>query len=215
MTNLFLIFGVLLMLFVNIVRAKKYNYKVSFSILTTLVLTIFGLIGVKLLYFIENNYYGGNSFFGALFFTPIFMIFYFIIFKKNIKQGLNYIALPISLMLFSMKICCYIGGCCYGKFFSWYGNGNIRFPIQLIESCASLCIAVTLYAIEFKNKHVLYSYFIIYAISRFGFEFFRETNKIIFGLSRGQINSLLLLLITLILILLETIKKTKDAKNRT
>lgn len=155
----------------------------------------------------------GFVFYGGLF-GVLWALSLYVKYTANYsKTTLFYLIAPcIPLFHAFGRIGCFLAGCCYGirphtpiELF-----GLIKFyqiPVQLIESFFEFCLFVLLLLIEYKYKHVqnlLSIYMIVYAIFRFGIEFFRGdiVRGIWLGLSTAQ-------WISIAIILYYIIKKSK------
>ena len=107
------------------------------------------------------------------------------------------------------RIGCFLEGCCYGMESERFGiaftysqvapNGVPLLPVQLIESAAELLIFLILQVMlrkGHKGVSLLWTWAILYAITRFVLEFFRgdEYRGVIGGISLSQVISLALLL---------------------
>ena len=104
-------------------------------------------------------------------------------------------------------IACLFKGCCSGYAASW-GVYNprcdgITFPIQLIESLASLTIAIILMVRTYKNNYVASEkeyplMLVMYGGVRFVLEFFRDNEKIVLGCSGLAFHALFMLLVGIV-----------------
>jgi len=91
------------------------------------------------------------------------------------------------------RIGCFFSGCCYGAVSSvpWavYQAGALRHPSQLYSAAVSLSIfAVLLYA-QGKVKYegdLFRIYLLLFGLTRFVLEFFRERSAVFLGLSLAQ-----------------------------
>ncbi len=204
--------GIAFMILTCLYRAEKFQIKKIVAILTAIMLAIFGYIGAKILYIIENlNYikaYGitsaGVSFFGTVFFMPIFITFMALLFKKKIIDFLDYCTPSGLVMLTCVRLGCFMNGCCHGKTI-WLLNRPVTIPAQLIECLFDILLLEIILRLEshgfFKGK--MYALFMGgYGIIRFGVEFIRDTPKNILHLSNGQWFSCYCLIICIIVLLL-------------
>jgi phosphatidylglycerol---prolipoprotein diacylglyceryl transferase len=75
------------------------------------------------------------------------------------------------------RIGCFFNGCCYGKVSSrqWsvYQHGHWRYPTQFFSSAAAICLF--LFILRSKSlKNPFAAYILLWAMARFGIEFYRE-----------------------------------------
>ena len=168
-------------------------------------------------------FYGG--FIGALIGIYVFASKYKYL-KGQEKNLIDLYAVVFPLFHTFGRIGCFFGGCCYGVE-SHFGfrtdtntlnpsiNGVTRLPIQLIEaSCNLIIFFIMLYLFKkglFKNL-LIYIYMIIYGTVRFIDEFFRgDTYRgFIFGISTSQFISILLIIFSIVMLLLEHSKKSRE-----
>lgn len=133
-------------------------------------------------------------------------------------------AMGVAMGLFFGRIGCFLGGCCYGlvtehwvgaRFPAWSPTSEGQFregllahpgqislpvhPTQLYEAVGCLLISVFLSQWGPRKKrfdgHVALMFLILYAVLRFGLEFFRADDRgLYFGVSTSQWLSLAILL---------------------
>ena len=170
-------FGAIAMFVPVFFQSIWYSIKKWKSILVTVALTITGFLGTYLLFFIENGWFGGTSFYGAIFFVPIiFSIFAKII---NIPFGIlmNLCAPAECVMLAIMKIKCNLDGCCAGRVIHTTADGtSVVFPSQIMELIVAVIIFIALIFIAYRKKNsvILYPiYMIAYGATRFILNYFR------------------------------------------
>jgi len=168
--------------------------------------------------------FGGSVFYGGL--IGGLIAGYIYIKKKKLDKELFFDIGAVMIPLFHIfgRIGCFLSGCCYGvesKFGFTYtkslieqANGVNRFPIQLVEASYNLILFILLFIFYKKEKFkgsLIYLYLILYPIGRFIFEFFRgdEYRGFIFGLSTSQFISILLLVFSMGMLILQKIKSKK------
>ncbi len=215
-----IIIGVLWFYF-TISKKRKLNYKYSYFIVMSALLG--GLLGSKLLVFIENI--------SILIKHPSY-IKYFILTGKSIVGGLlggllgikafkkiakletfhcgNEIAPAIALAMGIGRIGCFLTGCCYGIKTTLpigvdFGDGIRRIPTQLIEMLFCFILFGILFYRQKKNKDlpqgILFRELVLYYfIFRFFIEFIRDTNKNILFLSIYQVISIIGIILMLLYI---------------
>jgi prolipoprotein diacylglyceryltransferase len=138
---LFILIGTAAMMILSLLRRKKYRLSLWKAILTPFVLTIFGVLGTLVLFFIETGQWGGVSFYGSVFLIPVGLLLYSWLIKEKYTHVLDFSVTQICAMLACMKISCLVDGCCFGILLFQHTNGQmIRFPSQIIEMIVSVCI---------------------------------------------------------------------------
>ncbi len=175
---LFLFAGTVLMFFPIWRMDKVAKVPIWKSAVHSVVLTLMGTIGTLLMFYVENGYFGGISFFGAVFFVPLVFPLVALALKIPYGQIMDRCAVGECVMLALMKVHCMLGGCCIGRVLGTTAQGTvIRFPSRLAE----MAVAGILFAILFiwfkkgKRPGLLYPwYMLLYGIVRFGLNFLRE-----------------------------------------
>lgn len=142
-------------------------------------------------------------------------------------QTINVLTVCIPLFHSISRIGCFYGGCCYGKI----SNGLIsityttrelgeiitaqRIPIQLIEATFNLILFLyllrSMHSNNWKGKHLLTKYLLIYSTGRFVLEFFRGdiARGTICGVSFSQIISICIW----IFLIYQKLKNSKEETN--
>ena len=96
------------------------------------------------------------------------------------------------------RIACFIGGCCYGKVshvaWSVAEQGALRHPTQLYLSFAAAATFVLLVVLDRSKRlpenGLFYTQGMLFCISRFAIEFFRDGNAAVAGLTTAQLASM-------------------------
>lgn len=226
--------GVIVSAYIVYLRLPKYGYNRRIILLFAVFSLGFMALGAKLLFFITQFpkvftdfsihkfihtfvvsgfvYYGGV--YGALLGTLLVAK----ILGLNNQKLCNFAAPIFALFHGIGRVGCFFGGCCYG--IPWSHGiamaedpGVPRFPVQLLEAAGEICIFVLLLCLDRKDKkrNLMWIYFFVYAVMRFGTEFLRGDliRGIWFGgLSTSQIIALLTIIGCIIYIIL-----TKRRKN--
>ena len=202
--KLFVTLGTALMIIVMLYCGKYYNMKIWKRIVTAIVFTLAGVLSVMIMAFIEKGTWGSRSFFGAVFFAPIFMIIYALIIHEKPSDVLDICGPSEAAMLVLMKINCSIDGCCYGYLMGVDGKGlDVRFPSQIVECIAAafICLALIWMIYKGKNRGTIYIwYMIIYGFVRFVLNWFRATKPYIWILPAGNFWALISFVLGLILL---------------
>lgn len=191
----FLIIGTALMMGVMVLANKWMGLPTGRLVIASALLTFAGVAGAMIMARIETGVWGGTSFYGAVFFAPLLMLLAAHLLKLQTADLLDLCAPAECVMLFLLKIHCYVAGCCYGKIMGIDGAGNIvRFPSQLTESATALVLMAVLVLMirsaRFRGT-IYYWYLLLYGLTRLGLNQMRETQPFIFGLSGGSFWSLI------------------------
>lgn len=207
----YLIVGTVLMIILSLLRRKKYGYNVFEVIVLMLFLAFSGVLGAFSMFFVENGSWGGQSFFGAVLFAPVFMFPIILIMRKKYGEVMSLCAPAECIMLATLKIHCLVVNCCKGNGF-FETNFNIK--LQLVESIVAIIVMIILLILENnkanKNKLFLW-YLVIYSSFRFVLNTFRKSLAIYaFGLPAGHFWALVSIVLGLsILFILNNLEKKK------
>ena len=188
--------GVIAMCVITVMRRKKYGMSIWKAIAFSLVLTVIGVLGCKVLFITENFEtvkeqgltFGGFSFFGAVFLIPICFLALAKPFGLLAWQAVDCCAPGVAIMISLMRIGCFIDGCCGAYPIEMFGQ-QVVLPVQLFEAAFDFVLLMLLWHVEDTNKAqgYLYTIFMIaYSVMRFGIEFLRDTPKDWLYLSHGQ-----------------------------
>ena len=194
--SIMLCVGVIAMSVITVLRRKKYSMSVWTAIAFSLVLTVVGVLGCKLLYIAENFEtfkqdgltFGGFSFFGAVFLIPLCFLALARLFGLRAWQAVDCCAPGVAIMISLMRIGCFIDGCCGAFPIELFGQWVVL-PVQLFEAAFDFVLLMVLWYLEDTKKAqtILYPVFMIaYSVMRFGIEFLRDTPKDWLSLSHGQ-----------------------------
>ena len=202
-----MILGYVMMIVVMILKRRREMYGLSRfgAVCFATMGLIFGVVGCKILYIIENVSYvrengftfGGFSFYGAVFILPLVMPVVGKTLKLRWCSALDCATICILAMLGTIRLGCYLNGCCGGKVFC-ISDFYFTFPIQLIECIWDFGILFTLLRWEKTGniKGFLYPRFLLlYGGARFFIEFLRNTPKDWLGFSHAQWFSMTAILI--------------------
>lgn len=173
-----------------------YHFNGVKTVLFTILLTIVGFSGAKLLFVLENLRValeegislGGVSFFGSVFLIPLLMPLIGYLFHLLADETMDICGPCVAIMICCMRLGCYLQGCCGG----WelcLGNLCFSWPTQALESIGDFTIFLLLahWQKDEKRRGQLYPLFMLfYSLMRFGVEFLRDTPKDWMFLSHGQ-----------------------------
>lgn len=137
--------------------------------------------------------------------------------RKSYKEFWDVMMVVPLAMFAGARIACTVTGCCAGYPSVWgvYNayTGDVRFPVQLIESIVSVVILLYVFVREKRRNFVpdgrnVPIILISYGIARFLTEFLHDDNKL-FGFTWMQIHCVAMLLVGLI-----TLRILKRSENK-
>ena len=185
--------AMLILIFALMVCYQEKRWK---SIPLSILLTVSGTIGTYIWFFVECSFWGGRSYYGAVFLVP--MMFTYVARWIKIPYGelMDYCAPAECVMLAIMKYQCLVDGCCGGIALRVLEDGStIFFPSQIVELVNALMIVAILLIVAVKQKYrgKIYAwYLLIYGTMRFVLNWFRSDNTpLLLGLPAGNLWSLL------------------------
>jgi phosphatidylglycerol:prolipoprotein diacylglycerol transferase len=195
----FMFLGYVVMVILMLLKRRRtiYGIKPLKAFLFATAVLFSGILGCKLLYIVENIElvkrdgltFGGFSFFGAALLVPLLMLLFGLAFRMNWSDTLDNSAINVLGMLGTIRIGCFLNGCCGGTM-CHIGTRNFTWPTQLLEAVCDFGILAWLLIIESRpnnRRGLLYPRFLIsYGVVRFIIEFMRDTPKDWLGLSHGQ-----------------------------
>ena len=237
--GLMIAIGILVAVCISIWRAKKKKMDPEPILDIVLIAMIGGFLGGKILYLIVDwknfiastdkmKYLGGSGFvvYGGIILAVTVSFVYFKFIKK--LDFLTYIDLvmpQVSVAQGFGRIGCFLAGCCYGAHTesaigvvfpegSLAPAGEKLWPTQIMMAVGNLIIAGLLYlaGMKFKKKgQIIGLYLILYAIGRFGIEFFRNDYRGAVGvLSTSQFISIFMCAIGVALFVWRTLAKDSE-----
>lgn len=217
-TVLLLLAGTAAMAAVMILCRKQYGISLWKALFSAVLLTLIGVLSVKLMFWLENGNFSGLSFFGAVFFIPVFALPVAWLLRIPYADYLDISAPSIAVMLGVMKVGCLISGCCKGKILAEHADGSVvRFPSQIFEMICALLIAAFLISLIQKGilTRKLYPFFmVLYGLTRFLLNLFRETEAFWWGMGIGNCWAILSTVLgILLLVFLHCTKKCPRPQN--
>lgn len=132
-----LIVGMIVMGVPMTLCAVRYGIAWWKGIITTVLLTVFGLIGTILIFYVETGRFGGTSFFGAVFFVPIAFALVSLILRMPYTKVLDLCTIGLCVTMALLRFNCRMSGCCGGRVLF----GDLRFPSQMVELTVGLGLA--------------------------------------------------------------------------
>ena len=196
--------GMVAMLIMTLLRKKTQFPQLAWWKIPVLmvILTVAGVAGTMILYFIETGEFGGTSFYGAVLFVPVLMLPALAL-KLNYHTVLDVCAGAECAMLTVMKLDCLSFGpedpaCCYGKQVELFGQ-SFQFPSQIVETLNSVFVGVVLIlAFRKMRRGSQYPlYMLVYGATRFLWNLLRypKPEDFILGIPQGNFWSIISMLI--------------------
>ena len=94
---------------------RFYNIPLWKVAVSCILLAAIGMIGVKLMFFIESGNWTGRSFYGAVFLIPVLMFPVARLLKVPYGDLMDLMPPGGCIMLALLKVKCKIDGCCFGR----------------------------------------------------------------------------------------------------
>ena len=199
--------GFAIMMLINLKTHKKYQLRKSVAVVITLITYVAGVTGAMIMgraytALIERFDAGGSTvaIFGAVVFTPIFMIIVSLLLGQSWRKVMDMLAPGIFIILTCAKFGCFLNACCPGRecSFGFYNElvGGIAFPSQLFESITMCIVVAFCFWYALKNKKCISGSVYpvtaaVYSVTRFFWEFMRyykyeEMRHLVFGMTFWQ-----------------------------
>ncbi len=224
--------GFAIMMILNIKDRARYKIEKRKAVIYTLITYVYGVVGAMIMgsiYTAAAKHLGSNevsrvAIFGAVIFTPIFLVLTFLLMRSDWRRNLDFLTPGIFIILACAKLGCFLDGCCAG--FAWEkGIYNPRlgfkvFPVQIFESATMVIviIATQLFCRKYKNYVKGMAYPVtaaVYSVTRFCWEEARyystqELSDVFLGLTFWQLSCIFVFLASIIMILVLKSKKVKE-----
>jgi prolipoprotein diacylglyceryltransferase len=155
--------------------------------------------------------------YGPIFLMPAIMYPVFYLLGLRVTERLDALTVPFYVMVCVAKLACHFGACCYGIPSEWgienpFVNRTV-FPVQIFESASIGLLVILMFLYrnsKFFKRGTLYPLTtLIYALTRFFWEYFREYNgtqanqtDLMWGLNLWQVVSVLAIVLSLIWLIL-------------
>ena len=186
---LFLAGDIILVFLMELLVNRHLHLPMWKLIVFTISIVPIGYFCGKLMRLVEAGTFEGVSYYGALLFAPFPMVLVGLIMRIKPSATLMMCSPAGCVALVFMKIQCKITGCCYGKILRYQENGRpVRFPSQMVEMAAGillLFIIMKIIASKKQQKNVYFWFLLLYGISRFVLNLFRDTEPFVLGMSAG------------------------------
>lgn len=209
--RLVLAIGVLGMFFCLYKRRNIFRLSGWQCGLFTGLLTVTGVAGAMLLYYLEAGAFGGVSFYGSVFLIPILMPLFGLLFRLKPSQTMDICGPSVAVMIGCLRFSCFLTGCC-GGWTLCIGDVCFAWPTQIMDSIGDFAILTWLLLREEKKPQSgkLYPCFMVaYSVMRFFLEFLRDTDKDWLHLSHGQWFALGAIVLAAMWLLVKRYKGTK------
>lgn len=176
---LFLAIGTVWMAIPIVWIGRFYKIALWRLLVSSVLLTVVGTVGARIMVYIETGSTGGISFYGAVFLVPIVFALIAYMLYVPYTQLLDLCAIGECAMLALMRVHCLIGGCCVGRVLFTMENGEpFRFPNRMAELILGILMMALLMLWAYRNpkrRGVLYAwYMVLYGSARFLLNFMRE-----------------------------------------
>ena len=204
----FWLLGVLSVIVGGCFLSKRYGFRFSRS-----VLYIVGAVAVGYLllwatsWVFNGGKMGGLNFVRVVTFMPIAIFVLAKLFKDSVGDVADFLAPLIAIFHGVTHLGCIFPGCCHGYPAQWGLFSNRAetycFPIQIIEALSSILIGVVLLVMIRKKvqTHKLYAWYLaLFGSTRFVWEFFRDNEKIWYGISELAFHAAVAMLIGIVAI---------------
>jgi len=208
---LVLLIGMLAMAPIMLLVNRYYKIPLWKVLIILVILTALPYFACKLMFYLENRQWDGQSFFGAVLMAPLLAWLTAKIVREPVSAVMDLHAPAVCIMLAVQKVNCMVAGCCRGKIFAYASNGDsIRFPSQIVEGAVALLLCLFLFWLLDKEKHrgkLLPWFMVLYGVSRFGLNLMRETTPVLWGMAIGNIWSIVSVFIGFVVFALMAKKK--------
>lgn len=210
--------GLFFAIVIAVLRRNIVDVKFGIAVLIAILFFLQAYFGAKILFGLEQMInekswsafsLDGQSLYGTVPMTLVFIPLLSKVLKKETKEMLDYIApLWLTLLIF-VRTGCFITGCC-GADSCIVAGIEMIIPVQLIEVALDLTTLQIIFNIERENiengsdkmKGRLFMATIgLYGIYRFFLEFIRNTEIVFLGMTYGQIYSIICIVIAIISII--------------
>ena len=209
------------MLVLILILMKLYRVKLWKGFPVAILLTITGTIGTYIWFFIESSFFGGRSYYGAVFLVPIAFVYLAKFMRIPYGYLMDFCAPAECVMLALMKYQCLVDGCCSGRVMLEIAmDGSVVFPSQIVELINALLLMAVLMGMAFFKKwrgKIYPWYLVIYGSTRFILNFFRaDIEPLLLGLPAGNLWSLLSIFIGILWLIdrkIVIVKKQSSKEN--
>ena len=204
----FWLLGVICVLLSGYYLGKHYGFGFSKSVMYVVGAVLLGYLLLWGTSWVSGGgKMGGLNFVRVVTFMPIAIFVLAKLFKDSVGDVADFLAPLIAIFHGVTHLGCIFPGCCHGYPAQWglYSNyaGAYCFPIQIIEALSSILIGVVLLVMIRKKvqTHKLYAWYLaLFGSTRFVWEFFRDNEKIWYGISELAFHAAVAMLIGIVAI---------------
>ena len=203
-----------------VTQSKHYKIPKWKACVSTVVIYAASYAWMLFMYWASTGFknFGGQNIVRIFVWVPIFVWITAKVMKINWRDLGDLVAPCLTLNHGIAHIACIFQGCCYGYECSWGVYNAVLdkrlFPIQILEALTALAITAYLYHLmrkkKYKTEGMLYPLMLIlFGSTRFIWEFFRDNQKIAWGISGLAGHALLMTLVGIAWYAAYTNKKPK------
>lgn len=189
-------------------RGKYFGVSPAKSVLLVIIVYPAVVLWMFIQFWIETGSFGGNNIVRAFVYMPLFAIPAAKLLKMSWKQACDLLS-PAPCVVHSVSHWgCIFAGCCHGYPTSW-GLYNVNtnvvcFPSQPLEALTAAIIVGIILLREKNNNHIVDGLsmpimLMLFGITRFFWEFFRDNEKLLFGCSSLAFHALFMSFVGLIM----------------
>lgn len=195
------------------IQGKRSGTKIWKIFPFTVLLTCAEFAGTMVLFYVENGYFAGMSYYGGILLMPIFCILFSLLFRIPYSDMMDMCGASAGGMLAVMRLQCVYFGCCKGIEMTVAGK-TFAFPSPIVELITVLLIMVAVLIIGKKESlrgKLFPIYLILYGVTRFGLNWLRANNSpFVWGLPHGNFWSLVAIAIGIVWILIFNMIKKRN-----
>ena len=199
--ELFLAIALLATFFFDAWHGKHYNLLKKQSVIATALAYAMIFASMLILAWAESGFknWGSKNIVRSFVYVPLFAILIGKLMKIPAKKMCDFFAPCFGFCVSMSRFACVFNGCCYGYACSWgtYNQSfHVRlFPVQIFETVTAFVVTYITYRYakkqQFSETGKVYPLFLIlFGITRFFWEFFRDNTKLIFGMSSFALHAL-------------------------
>lgn len=196
---LFHVFGFIGTIVYTLLFYKKYDLKLWRTVAYIVVVFIVSYVFMWFQFWVESGFKAwGNNIVRTFIWVPFIGLLFAKLFKIDYHKAIEFIA-PIPCIIHGIAhFGCIFVGCCCG--FPWEhgiwnpAHGDYRFPNQPIEALVAVAIAaitiIRAKSFGYSGKSKAYALMLIlFGSTRFVLEFFRDNEKLFWGISSLAIHA--------------------------
>lgn len=220
----FYILGFLTIFVFNTFYGKKFNIRKPKALLLTVLSYLLIFAWAYILSWLESLFsdWGHHNAVRVYIWMPLLLFVLSKPFSVDWRKAVDFIAPSACIVYGIARLGCLFPGCCYGVPCEWgiYSSNAdaMVFPVQLCEALTSLALAGLALYLNKKKKYVAdsKSYFIMlipYGLSRFGWEFLADNEKVFMNISSLALHALLMSVVGIVMLIILNKKRKSIKKN--